>query len=351
MNTDSPSNFRVALDSNFRDVNGNALYPDFDLTPLNQEAELSWNYVDLGEVVSGDALLDYDALVLLLPRFTGESVPSDGKLALVARFGVGYDTVDQEVCNQNGIVLTNTPDAVRRPVAVSIMTLMLALSGKLFIKDRITRGADRTWSERAEHMGVGLVGKTLGSLGFGSIAGEMFRMASVYGMQHIAHDPFRNREINQDLDVTMVELEQLFRESDVLCINCDLNPGTEGLVDTRLLSLMKPNAFLINTARGPIVNQRDLTEVLQKKKIAGAGLDVLEKEPPDPEDPILSLDNVILAPHALAWTDQLFAAIGRSVIESVLSIKNGIIPENSVNREVLQKPIFRQKLEHYRSRS
>ena len=139
MNTDSPSNFRVALDSNFRDVNGNALYPDFDLTPLNQEAELSWNYVDLGEVVSGDALLDYDALVLLLPRFTGESVPSDGKLALVARFGVGYDTVDQEVCNQNGIVLTNTPDAVRRPVAVSIMTLMIALSGKLFIKDRITR--------------------------------------------------------------------------------------------------------------------------------------------------------------------------------------------------------------------
>ena len=113
----------------------------------------------------------------------------------------------------------------------------------------------------------------------------------------------------------------------------------------------KPNAFLINTARGPIVNQRDLTEVLQKKKIAGAGLDVLEKEPPDPDDPILSLDNVILAPHALAWTDQLFAAIGRSVIESVLSIKNGEIPKNSVNRDVLQKPIFRQKLEQYHSRS
>ena len=129
MNTYSPSNFRVALDSNFRDVNGNALYPDFDLTPLNLEPELSWNYVDLGDVVSGDILLDYDALVLFLPRFTGESIPSDGKLALVARFGVGYDTVVQEVCNQNGIVLTNTPDAVRRPVAVSIMTLMLALSG------------------------------------------------------------------------------------------------------------------------------------------------------------------------------------------------------------------------------
>ena len=119
MNKDSPSNYRVALDSNFRDVNGNALYPDFDLTPLNQEAELSWNYVDLGEVVRGNALLDYDALVLLLPRFTGESVPSDGKLSLVARFGVGYDTVDQKVCSENGIVLTSTPDAVRRPLEAS----------------------------------------------------------------------------------------------------------------------------------------------------------------------------------------------------------------------------------------
>ena len=106
---------------------------------------------------------------------------------------------------------------------------------------------------------------------------------------------------------------------------------------------------MINTSRGPIVNQRDLTDILQQEKIAGAGLDVLEKEPPDPDDPILALENVILAPHALAWTDQLFASIGRSVIESVLSIKRGEIPENSVNRDVLKKTLFQQKLEQYRT--
>jgi len=351
MKTYSDSNFSVAFDSNFRDTNGNLLYPDFDLAPLNRETGLNWDYVDLGEVVRGETLLDYDALVLLVPCFARESVPSDGKLTLVARFGVGYDSVDQQVCNENGIVLTNTPDSVRRPVAVSIMTLMLALSGKLFAKDRITRGANQTWSQRSTNMGVGLVGKTLGSLGFGGIAGEMFRMASVYSMRHIAHDPFRNPEINQDLKVEMVELEKLFRESDFLCINCDLNPGTEGLVDSKLISLMKPSAFLINTSRGPIVNQRDLTDILQQEKIAGAGLDVLEKEPPDPDDPILALENVILAPHALAWTDQLFASIGRSVIESVLSIKRGEIPENSVNQDVFKKTLFQQKLEQYRTRS
>ena len=347
MNLHSTQTFQVAFDSNFRDAQGNPLYPDFDLEALNQEPGLSWNYMDLGEVVQGEDLEGYDALVLLLPRFSAESVSTDGRLSLVARFGVGYDTVDQQVCTENGIVLTNTPDAVRRPVAVSIMTLMMALTGRIFIKDRITRGGGQAWSQRSGQMGVGLVGKTLGSLGFGGIAGEMFRMASVYDMRHIAHDPFRNPEMNQDLEVKMVELEQLFSECDILCINCDLNPGTEKIVDSRLLSLMKPTAFLINTARGPIVNQKDLTEFLQQGKIAGAGLDVLEKEPPDLDDPILALENVILAPHALAWTDQLFAAIGRSVVESVLSMKNGKTPQNPVNREVLQKTLFLQKLDHY----
>ena len=347
MKTQSPQTFRVAFDSNFQDAQGNTLYPDFDLDVIKRENGLSWDYLKLGEVIQGEDLIGYDALVLLLPLFSEKLVPSDGKLSLVARFGVGYDTVDQHVCNENGILLTNTPDAVRRPVAVSIMSLMLALTGKIFIKDRITRGGEQTWSQRSNQMGTGLVGKTLGSLGFGGIAGEMFRMASVYDMHFISHDPFRNTEINQDLKVKMVELEQLFRESDILCINCDLNPGTENLVDSNLLSLMKPTSFFINTARGPIVNQQDLTDVLQKEKIAGAGLDVLEKEPPDADDPILGLENVIFAPHALAWTDQLFAAIGRSVLESVIMVKNGRVPNNPVNRDVLQTNLFKQKIKNY----
>ena len=114
---------------------------------------------------------------------------------------------------------------------------------------------------------------------------------------------------------------------------------------------MKPTAFLINTARGQIVVQQDLTQALQQGKIAGAGLDVLEKEPPDADDPLLSMDNVILTPHALAWTDQLFASIGRSVNESVLAVKRGTIPENTVNREVLQTSRFQEKMERYRLQS
>lgn len=342
--------FRVALSADFRDDAGRVCYPDFDLAPLDEERGLSWDYVGIGEEVQGPVIEEFDALVLLAPRFTEASVPAGGRLSLVARFGVGYDTVNQQVCTQNGIILTNTPDAVRRPVAVSILTLMLALTGKLFVKDRITRQAEAAWATRSDHMGFGLVGKTLGSLGFGNIAGEMFRLSSRFDMRFIAHDPYADTELNADLNVERVDLERLFRESDILCVNCDLNETTRNLVDVRLLSLMKPTSFLINTARGPIVNQQALTEALQQGRLAGAGLDVLQKEPPDPDDPLLSLDNVILAPHALAWTDQLFAAIGRSVLSSVLEIKGGRVPQNVVNRDVLDNPLFWKKLKQYRQR-
>ncbi len=179
----------------------------------------------------------------------------------------------------------------------------------------------------------------------------MFRLASGLGMRFIANDPYVNPRLNTDLDVEIVKLDKLFREADILCVNCDLNKNSEKLVGARLLSLMKPTAFLINTARGPIVVQQDLTQALQQGEIAGAGLDVLEKEPPNADDPLLSMDNVILTPHALAWTDQLFASIGRSVNESVLAVKRGTIPENTVNREVLQTSRFQEKMERYRLQS
>ena len=117
-------------------------------------------------------------------------MPKSGRLAVVARFGVGYDTVDVEACTKAGIALVITPDGVRRPVAVSIITLMLALTGKLMVKDRLTREAAAGFAKRSDHMGVGLVGRTLGSLGIGNIGAELFRLAKPFDMKFIAHDPF-----------------------------------------------------------------------------------------------------------------------------------------------------------------
>ncbi len=298
--------FRVALSADFRKSDGSLAYPMFDLAPLrNKGADVEFIEAVDG-VMPGDRLADFDALILLGNKFTQASVPRGSRFGLVARFGVGYDNVDVAACTAAGIALVITPDGVRRPVAVAIMTLMLALTGKLMIKDQLTREGPAGFAKRSAHMGVGLFGKTLGSLGVGNIGAEMFRMARPFDMHFIAHDRFADPAIAAELGITLVDLDTVFRQSDVLAVNCPLTEHTRHLVNAERLALMKPSAYLINTARGPIVDQKALTQVLSERRIAGAGLDVLEKEPPDLEDPILKLDNVILTPHALCWTDQCF---------------------------------------------
>jgi phosphoglycerate dehydrogenase-like enzyme len=199
-------------------------------------------------------------------------------------------------------------------------------------------------------MGVGLVGRTLGSLGIGNIGAEVFRMAKPFDMNFIAFDPFADRVAAEALGIELVGLEDLFRHSDVLSVNCPLTPETRHIVNAERLALMKPSAYLINTARGPIVDQKALTEVLQERRIAGAGLDVLEQEPPDADDPILELDNVILAPHALCWTDQCFAGNGAADVKAVIDVQHGREPRGIVNREVLASEVWKDRLSGFAAR-
>jgi D-3-phosphoglycerate dehydrogenase len=342
--------FRVALSGDFRKADGSPTYPDFDLAPLNSAPGVEMAFLESANPLRSDQLEGFDALILLAHRFTRDSVPKSGRLAVVARFGVGYDTVDVEACTQAGVALAITPDGVRRPVAVSIVTLMLALTGKLMVKDRLTREAAAGFARRGDYMGVGLVGRTLGALGIGNIGAELFRLARPFDMTFIAHDPYADRKVAEELGIELVGLEDVFRRSDVLSVSVPLNEETRHIVNAERLALMKPTAYLINTARGPIVDQKALTKVLQERRIAGAGLDVLEQEPPDPDDPILKLDNVILAPHALCWTDQCFAGNGAADVKAVLDVQHGREPRGVVNRAVLQSPVWRKRLDDYRSR-
>ncbi|MEO8320502.1 MAG: NAD(P)-dependent oxidoreductase, partial [Bradyrhizobium sp.] len=297
-----------------------------------------------------EQLEDFDALILLACRFDATSVPKNGRLGVVARFGVGYDTVDVDACTKAGIALVITPDGVRRPVAISVITLMLALTGKLMIKDRLTRGGPETFNKRSDHMGVGLVGRTLGSLGIGNIGAEVFRMARPFDMKFIAHDPFADKAVAAELGIDLVGMDDLFRRADVLSVSCPLTPETRHIVSAERLGLMKPTAYLINTARGPIVDQKALTKVLQERRIAGAGLDVLEQEPPDADDPILTLDNVILTPHALCWTDQCFAGNGAADVKAVIEVQHGREPRGVVNREVLSSNTWKKRLAGFAAR-
>jgi D-3-phosphoglycerate dehydrogenase len=341
--------FRVALSGDFVKADGQPTFPMFDLSPLRDETNVEVGYAAaIDGVMPAAGLAGYDALILLTPKFDRSSIPADGRLAIVARFGVGYDSVDVAACTAAGIALAITPDGVRRPVAVAILTFILALSGRMMVKDRLTRQGPAGFAQKTDHMGVGLVGKTLGSIGIGNIGAEMFRLARPLDMRFIAHDPFADRAVADSLGVKLVDLETVFGESDFVAVNCPLMPETTHLVNAKRLALMKPSAFLINTARGPIVDQKALTKVLQERRIAGAGLDVLDPEPPAADDPILRLDNVILAPHALCWTDQCFAGIGASDVRAVLEVMHGRDPAGVVNREVIASAAWKKRLADYR---
>lgn len=340
-----PDTFRVALSGDFKQADGAPTYPDFDLEPLRLAPGVEMVFIDSESPIRGEQLEDFDALILLAHHFGRESIPKSDRLAVVARFGVGYDSVDVDACTEAGIAVVITPDGVRRPVAVSILTLMLALTGKVMTKDRLAREGAAGFAKRSAHMGVGLIGRTFGSLGIGNIGSEVFRLLKPFDMNLIAHDPYADRSAAAELGVELVELDDLFRQADIVSVSCPLSRETQHIVNAGRLALMKPTAYLINTARGPIVDQQALTEVLEAGRIAGAGLDVLEKEPPDPDDPILKLDNVILAPHALCWTDQCFAGIGAADVTAVLDIQHGRIPRGVVNRTVVDDARFKERLQ------
>jgi D-3-phosphoglycerate dehydrogenase len=345
------SRLKVALSGDFKQADGSPTYPSFDLSPLQGDPNVELVFVDpVDGVMPAAGLAGCDALILLMPKFTRASVPADGRLAVVARFGVGYDSVDVQACTDNDIALVITPDGVRRPVAVSILTFVLALSQRLLIKDRLCRQGPEGWARRSDHMGEGLVGKTLGQLGMGNIGAEVFRLAQPFGMDFLAHDPYQDPEIAAGLGVELVGLEELFRRTDFLSVSVPLSEATRHLVGDRLLGLMKPTAWLINTARGPIVDQKALYRALRDGWIAGAGLDVFEVEPCPADEPILGLENVILAPHSLCWTDECFAGNGAADVRAVLDAMHGRVPRGIVNREVIDSAVWQGKLSALQAR-
>jgi phosphoglycerate dehydrogenase-like enzyme len=213
---------------------------------------------------------------------------------------------------------------------------VLALAHKLMAKDRITRAG--RWPERLDHMGMGLTGRSLGVVGAGRIGKELLRLARVFDLKLLAADPYAERLELEYIGARPVPLAELMAQADFVVITCLLNEETRGLIGARELALMKPTAYLVNVARGPVVDERALYQTLAARRIAGAGLDVFEEEPTPADNPILKLDNVIVSPHALCWTDELFANIASTAIGAIVAASTGRRPEFVVNPEALAHP-------------
>ena len=320
-----------------RDVLNAAGEPSFGsraLEVLKGNPELDWEYTaEAVKEITPELAARYDGLYVNSSRVSSATIArGDCRLRIIARHGVGYDSVDVPALSAKGVVLTNTPIAIRRPVAVATLTLLFALAGRLFAKDRITRAG--RWAERNDLMGTGLVGRTLGIVGGGGIGQELLRVSAPFGMRRIVADPYASEATLRALDATGVPLEQLLCESDFVVVACLLNEETRHLISAAQFALMKPGAYFINVARGPIVDEPALIEALRAGRIAGAGLDVFEQEPVDPANPLLRMDNVIVTPHALCWTDECFHAIATSGLQGVVDFSLGRRPAHVVNPEV-----------------
>ncbi|MGB8112924.1 MAG: NAD(P)-dependent oxidoreductase [Candidatus Sulfotelmatobacter sp.] len=340
------NSFRVALSADFLDEQGNLIFPDVGLSLLEAEGIHHEFLRDYHSEYLPVQLSDCDVLITMKPKVTANSLQGVERLCAIGRVGVGYDNVDLAACTENDVAVYITPAGVVRPMASSIVLMVLALSHNLVIKDRMMRQG--RWVESTRKLGREPRDRVIGTIGLGNIAHETLRLLRNFTpARFLAFDPYVTELQKEEHDIELVPLETLLRHSDYVLVNCPLNKETRHLMGERELKLMKSSAVLINTARGAIVDQVALIHSLQTGVIAGAALDVFEQEPLENDSPLLQLDNVILTSHSVGWTEELFRDMGRIDCQGAIAISRGQAPHHIVNREVLGRPGFRKKLERF----
>jgi len=258
------------------------------------------------------------------------------KLKIVSNYAVGYDNIDLEEATKRGIMVTNTPGVLTETTADLTFALLMATARRIVEGDKFVRaGKWKTWGPMLL-LGQDIYGATLGLIGLGRIGYAVAKRAKGFDMKVMYYDQVRNEKAEQELGLEFVTLEKLLKESDFVSIHVPLTPQTRHLINEKTLSLMKKNAILINTARGPIVDEKALYEALVNNRIAGAGLDVMDPEPPSMDNPLLRLDNVVLLPHIGSASVATRTKMAIMAAENLVAGLKGEIPPNLVNKDVLK---------------
>jgi phosphoglycerate dehydrogenase-like enzyme len=333
--------FRVGLSRDLLDQDGGITFNPAALSVLDEDPLIEWEWFpEQPANVTADHVAAYDAICLGAPGIPASALKrADRRTRIVSRFGVGYDNCDVAAMTAAGVLLTINPDGVRRPVASSILGFMLALAHRIPVMDRITRAGH--WHEKMQYVGTGLTGRTMGSIGIGNIGRELFQLVRPFAMRQIAYDPYVDAQEVEPLGVILCDLDTVLAEADFLVVNCPLNETTRGLISRSAFALMKPSAFVINTARGHIVDEGALYEALQDRRIAGAALDVFAQEPVSPTNPLLTLDNIIVSPHAICYTDECLRLLAEGAFVAARAFLHHELPRHVVNPTVLDQPRMR----------
>ena len=312
--------------------------PDEVLQALKQRFDVEANPhdrpMDREQVLQ--AIADKEGFISLV----GDSIDAElldhaPGLRMIAQMAVGYDNVDLRAATARGIPVSNTPDVLTDATADLAFALILALSRRIVELDRRVRRGEFTFWAPMLFLGREVTGKTLGILGFGRIGQAVARRAKGFSMRIIYSDPRTiDSAIAQELKAEHVELGYLLREADFVCIHVSLGPETRHLIGQSELALMKPTAYLINAARGPVVDERALVKALQSGTIAGAGLDVYENEPAL-EPGLVELENVVLLPHVGSATLETRIKMASLAADNLCAGLEGRVPPNLLNPEVL----------------
>jgi phosphoglycerate dehydrogenase-like enzyme len=350
--------FRVALTGDFLDESGVSAYGDAGLPLLDRCPWLRYHFLreqapppnDPGYwerfyalEVRPEHLVGVDGLVVLRPwikRSTFAEGAAD--LVVIGRSGAGYDKLDLAACTANDVAVFNAPLALNHSTASSALLFMLALAKRLQQQERVARTG--RWQEQAAVMGDEVQGRTLGIIGLGHSGRELVRLVLPFAMRVLAYSPHADPGEAAALGARLTSLEELLSESDFVSLHCRLTERTRRLLGAAQLALMKRTAYLVNVARGELVDQAALVEALRAGRITGAALDVFETEPLPADDPLTRLDNVLLTPHWSASTSDVWRATGRAMAAGMLQAASGRVPDNVVNREVLERTGFRAKL-------
>lgn len=316
-------------------ITSSRLCPGDESVQLLEEAgfEPVYNYWHGGRTEEEmlDLVGDFDAVIAATDPFTPRVLEAAGRLKVIARTGVGYDSVDVAAATARGVAVCITPGANRHAVAEFTMALILNCTRRMAENlSEVRRGG---WNR---YEGWDLAGSTLGIVGLGTIGKEVAQRARAFEMRILAYDPAQDAVFAESQQVSFVPLEQLLRESDVVTLHLFLSEKTRHLIDAERLSLMKPTAYLVNTSRGPVVDEEALCQALGEKRIAGAAMDVFEREPLPADSPLLRLDNVYLAPHTAGSTLNTRSASSWMAAQSVIGLFRGERPGGIVNPQVLR---------------
>ncbi len=271
-----------------------------------------------------------DAVLAASDVYSASVLEAADRLKIIARVGVGYDAIDLKAATARGVVVSTTPGANHEAVADLAFGLILALARQIPLHDRLVR--EGRWER---HTGVDVNGKTLGILGLGKIGKGMARRARGFAMRVVAHDPFWDEEFARSHQVERLDLDDVVRAADFLTLHLPASPDTYHVMNAERLRLMKPTAFLINTARGTLIDEPALDQALRERWIAGAALDVFDKEPPW-GSAILQRENAIFSPHVAGFSYQANAQMVRMAVDNVVNVLTGKPPLDCVNPDVLR---------------